>query len=198
MPVRCKARTRTPASFPSTPARCSPCPACARWLPQTTSRPYPTPTLEPDGDYLQNGWRDSIYPMAERMGVRIVLPSVSPQPYTKLAFEGALAARDEGKAEAYNHRMFTAFFQDELDIGNADVLGDCAAEIGMDRKNFRAALDDSLHRQECEEQLRFGRDILAINSVPTFVIDNRLGIPGMVPKETLVSVFRDQLAAAAD
>ncbi|MDP7343921.1 MAG: DsbA family oxidoreductase [Alphaproteobacteria bacterium] len=167
------------------------------WMPFEL-RPYPTPTLEPDGDYLQNGWRDSIYPMAERMGVRIVLPSVSPQPYTKLAFEGALAARDEGKAEAYNHRMFTAFFQDELDIGNADVLGDCAAEIGMDRKNFRAALDDSLHRQECEEQLRFGRDILAINSVPTFVIDNRLGIPGMVPKETLVSVFRDQLAAAAD
>ena len=167
------------------------------WMPFEL-RPYPTPTLEPDGDYLQNGWRDSIYPIAERMGVHIVLPRVSPQPYTKLAFEGALAARDEGKADEYNHRMFTAFFQDELDIGNADVLADCAAEIGMDGKGFRAALDDGLHKQECEEQLRFWRDMLGINSVPTFVIDNRLGIPGMVPKETLVSVFRDQLAAAAD
>ena len=87
--------------------------------------------------------------------------------------------------------MFTAFFQDELDIGDAEVLSDCAAEIGLDKKDFRAALDDGLHRQECEEQLRFGRDILAINSVPTFVIDNRLGIPGMVPKDTLISVFRE-------
>jgi predicted DsbA family dithiol-disulfide isomerase len=160
------------------------------WMPFEL-RPYPTPTLEPEGDYLQSGWRDSVYPMAERMGVRIVLPSVSPQPYTRIAFEGALWARDRSKADAYNHRMFTAFFQDELDIGDAEVLSDCAAEIGLDKKDFRAALDGSLHRQECEEQLRFGRDILAINSVPTFVIDNRLGIPGMVPKDALISVFRE-------
>jgi len=167
------------------------------WMPFEL-RPYPTPTLEPEGDYLQSGWRQSIYPIAERMGVRIVLPRVSPQPYTRLAFEGALEARDQGKADAYNHRMFTAFFQDELDIGNADVLSDCAAEIGLDKKNFRAALDNRLHSQECEQQLSLGRDRLAINSVPTFVIDNRIGIPGMVPKDTLVSVFREQLAAVTE
>ncbi|MEE8173406.1 MAG: DsbA family oxidoreductase [Alphaproteobacteria bacterium] len=167
------------------------------WMPFEL-RPYPTPTLEPEGDYLQSGWRQSVYPMAERMGVRIVLPRVSPQPYTRLAFEGAIAARDQGNADAYNHRMFTAFFQDEMDIGDAEVLSDCAAEIGLDREKFRAALDSRLHRQECEEQLRLGRELLAINSVPTFVIDNRLAIPGMVPKDALVSVFRDQLTAVAE
>ena len=167
------------------------------WMPFEL-RPYPTPTLEPEGDYLQSGWRQSIYPMAERMGVRIVLPRVSPQPYTRLAFEGALEARDQGKAAAYNHRMFTAFFQDELDIGNVDVLSDCAAEIGLDREIFRVALDNRLHSQECEQQLSLGRDRLQINSVPTFVIDNRLGIPGLVPKDSLVSVFREQLAAVAE
>ncbi len=167
------------------------------WMPFEL-RPYPTPTLEPEGDYLQSGWRESVYPMAERMGVRIVLPHVSPQPYTRLAFEGAIAARDQGKADAYNHRMFTAFFQDEMDIGDAEVLSDCAAEIGLDREKFRAALDRRLHRQECEEQLRLGRELLAINSVPTFVIDNCLAIPGMVPKDALVSVFRDQLTAVAE
>jgi predicted DsbA family dithiol-disulfide isomerase len=167
------------------------------WMPFEL-RPYPTPTLEPEGDYLQSGWQQSVYPIAERMGVHIVLPRVSPQPYTRLAFEGAIEARNQGQADAYNHRMFAAFFQDELDIGNADVLSDCAAEIGLDKKNFRAALDDDLHRQECEQQLLFGRDKLAINSVPTFVIDNRLGIPGLVPKDALVSVFREQLDAAAE
>ena len=167
------------------------------WMPFEL-RPFPTPTLEPEGDYLQGGWQQSVYPMAERMGVHIVLPRVSPQPYTRLAFEGALEARDQGKAGAYNHRMFTAFFQDELDIGDADVLSDCAAEIGLDKTNFHAALGDGLHRQECEEQLRRGRESLAINSVPTFVLDNRLGIPGLVPKDALVSVFRKQLAAVAE
>ena len=90
------------------------------------------------------------------------------------------------------------FFQDELDIGNADVLSDCAAEIGLDKMNFRAASDNRLHSQECGHQLTLGRDRLRINSVPTFVVDNRLGIPGMVPKDALVSMFREQLAAVAE
>ena len=136
--------------------------------------------------------------MAERLGVPIVLPRVSPQPYTRLAFEGAIEAREQGQADAYNHRMFTAFFQDELDIGNADVLSDCAHEIGWDQEKFRAALDNSSHSYTCEKQLRIGRDILAINSVPTLVIDNRIGIPGMVAKDVLVSVFREHSAQATE
>ena len=47
------------------------------WMPFEL-RPSPTPTLEPEGDYLKDGWRDSVFPMAERMGVHIVLPKVSP------------------------------------------------------------------------------------------------------------------------
>ena len=167
------------------------------WMPFEL-RPAPTPTLEPDGDYLQSGWRDSVYPMAEQMGVHIVLPKVSPQPYTRLAFEGALVARDRGKADQYNHRMFTAFFQDELDIGVADVLGDCAVEIGLYKQDFREALDSGVYSKECEQQLILGRDVMGINSVPTFVLNSRIGIPGMVPKETLLSVFREQLTAAAE
>lgn len=163
------------------------------WMPFEL-RPYPASTLEPDGDYLQTSWRESIYPLAEKMGVPIVLPRVSPQPYTRLAFEGALYARDRGQAEAYNHRMFTAFFQDELDIGDATVLADCAGAVGLDRRDFRAALDGGVYREECAGQLELARDVLEINSVPTFVIDRRLGVPGLVPKSTLVTIFREQLA----
>jgi predicted DsbA family dithiol-disulfide isomerase len=165
------------------------------WMPFEL-RAAPTPTLEPSGDYLKDGWRDSVYPMAESMGVHIVLPKVSPQPYTRLTFEGALVARDMGKANDYHHRMFTAFFQDELDIGKADVLADCAAEIGLDKQAFRAALDSGQSADECELHLRMGREI-GINSVPTFVLNSRYGLPGMVPKETLLSVFREQIATDA-
>ena len=165
------------------------------WMPFEL-RAYPTPTLAPEGDYLQSGWRDSIYPLAAKMGVHIVLPGVSPQPYTRMAFEGALFARDFGKAGAYNHRMFTAFFQDELDIGDPDVLTECAGELGLDRQDFRDALDARTYKEECGQQLDLGRKIWDVNSVPTFVIDGRLGIPGMVPKSTLVTLFREQLAKA--
>ncbi len=161
------------------------------WMPFEL-RPHPAPTLEPDGDYLQSGWKNSVFPMAEKMGVHIVLPRVSPQPYTRLAFEGSLFARDCGEADAYNSRMFTAFFQDELDIGNADVLTACAGEIGLDPKEIRAALDGKTYSDECGALLQRAYQI-GINSVPTFVLDNRYAIPGMVPKDTLVGVFREQL-----
>jgi predicted DsbA family dithiol-disulfide isomerase len=163
------------------------------WMPFEL-RPHPTPTLEVDGDYLQSGWKKNVYPMAEKMGVRIVLPNVSPQPYTRLAFEGSLFARDNGKAWEYNSRMFTAFFQDELDIGKVDVLTECAVEVGLDGDAFRKALDDGTYKEECGALLQNAYQI-GINSVPTFVLNERFAVPGMLPKETLVEVFKEQLAA---
>lgn len=57
------------------------------WMPYEL-RPYPNETLKPEGDYLQNTWKQSVYPMAERMGIDIILSKVSPQLNTNLAFEG--------------------------------------------------------------------------------------------------------------
>ena len=59
-------------------------------------RPSPAPTLRPDGPYLQTAWKNSVYPLARRMGVEIRLPSVTPQPYTRLAFEGLEFAKKHG------------------------------------------------------------------------------------------------------
>lgn len=160
-------------------------------------RPYPTQTLEPEGEYLQTAWQQSVYPTAARMGVPIVLPKVSPQPYSRLAFEGALFARDHGQAAAYNHRMFTAFFQDERDIGDVDVLTALAEEIGLDGTAFRAALETRAYETECGALLRHATETLGISSVPTFVIAGRYAIPGLVPKDTLVDVFRRAIAARA-
>ena len=63
-------------------------------------RPEPVPTLLPEGDYLQRAWSQSVYPIARRMGVPIVLPDVSPQPRTTLAFEGYQFARAHRKGRS--------------------------------------------------------------------------------------------------
>src|SRR5690242_8984776 len=98
-------------------------------------RPEPTPTLRPEGDYLQKAWEKNIYPMAERFGVEMRLPTVSPQPHTRLAHEGMLFARQHGgddKANAYNDAVFRGFFVDSKDIGDPDVLARIAESIGLD------------------------------------------------------------------
>ena len=91
-------------------------------------------------------------------------------------------------------RIFTAFFQDGLDIGKQSILESCAAEIGLDSNKFRSDLSSGRFRSECQRQLLIGRELLKISSVPTFIINNDVRIPGVLSKETLVSIFEKQLS----
>ncbi|MEV4222369.1 DsbA family oxidoreductase [Nonomuraea sp. NPDC049725] len=162
------------------------------WMPFEL-RPEPVPTLEPEGDYLQNIWKQTIYPMAERMGVGIHLPDVSPQPYTRLAFEGYQYAREHGDAEAYNDRLLRAFFEDGLDIGDLDVLADLAAELGLDAEEFRAALLDGRYGEAHRAALQQAQD-LQIRSVPTIIVDGTYRIEG-VPRPDALREVLDRLEA---
>ena len=163
-----------------------------RWMPFEL-RPHPTPTLEPEGDYLRTSWARSVFPMAEAMGVPIVLPKVSPQPYTRLAFEGHLFAAAAGKSAEYTHRMFTAFFQDEVDIGDAKVLTGLASELGLDADAFARALDRGDHAAEHARLLRYGTQERGIRAVPTFMIGG-IRQEGVVPAETLAAAIRHAAA----
>lgn len=147
------------------------------WMPFEL-RPEPAPTLRPEEDYLTSTWRRSVYPLAEGMGVPITLPSVSPQPYSRLAFEGLHHARARGLAGAYNDRVFRAFFQEDRDIGDPDVLADLAAGIGLDAEAFRRDLRDGMHREAHREALKAAR-ALGVTAVPTFVVNGRAftGLP---------------------
>ena len=91
------------------------------WMPFEL-RPFPTPTLKPEDEYLPRVWESSVYPMAESLGLEVSLPTVSPQPYTHFAFEGYQFAKEQEKGEEYSNRVFEAFFKEDKDIGNIDVL----------------------------------------------------------------------------
>jgi len=158
------------------------------WMPFEL-RPAPNPTLRPEGQYLQQAWRNSVYPMAERMGVEIRLPRVSPQPHTDLAFEGFHYAKEHGKGNEYDDRMLRAFFQEELDIGNVDVLVKLAGEIGLDETNLRDALASHNYRQTQQQALQHAQEI-GIEAVPTFLIGNRV-LTGVQDRETLERAIKE-------
>ncbi len=146
-------------------------------------RPQPSPTLRPEGDYLQSTWERVVYPMAERMGVPIVLPAVSPQPYSRLAFEGFAYAAEHGVGQRYTERTFRAFFVEQRDIGRPEVLADVAAELGLDADDFRAALDSGRYSEAHEQALRRARQ-MQITIVPTFLFDGQR-LEGMPSAESL-------------
>ncbi len=150
------------------------------WMPYEL-RPDPQPTLRPDGEYLERVWRDSVYPMAERLGIPIKLPNISPQPHTGLAFEGYQYALSQGQGPAYTHRMFTAFFQEERNIGDLSVLTELAEELRFEALDFRYALESRKYRERHRQALRHAQEEMHITVVPTlFKGNHRLeGLPSL-------------------
>lgn len=114
------------------------------------------------------------------MGINIVLPNVSSQPYTHLAFEEY--AKVKGKGNEYNDCILRAFFQEEQDIGNIDVLTKLAGEIGLDEKEYRTALENRTYREEHQKALQHAYNEADITAVPTFIIGDTV-VAGIRSKE---------------
>lgn len=156
-------------------------------------RPYPTETLKPEGDYLQTTWKNSVYPMADHFGVKMVLPRVSPQPYTHLAFEGYQYAKEKGKGNEYNHRMLKAFFQEEQDIGSIDVLTKLAGELELNEQEYHEVLETRKYKEVHQKALQHAYSEANIQAVPTFFIGDTK-VQGMRSKDDLVQIIEDEMA----
>ncbi|GAB3540284.1 DsbA family protein [Pontibacter brevis] len=161
------------------------------WMPFEL-RPYPNPTLKPEENYLQTTWQNSVYPMAEQLDINIVLPKVSPQPHTHRAFEGYQYAKEKGLGEAYTHRMFTAFFQEEQDLGDIEILTRLAKEVGLDEEEFRAAVESGKYKKAHLKALRHAYEEVGVTAVPTFIIGNKK-VRGLLREEDLRRLIEQEL-----
>ena len=142
-------------------------------------RPDPVPTLRVGDPYLPHIWKHSVYPLAERLGVAIKLPAISPQPRTGSAFEVFAMAEEQGLGHAFSMRALRAFFQEEMDIGNPEILADLGASVGLKREAVLDALAKGTYREQHQEALRHAREDMEITSVPTIVVGTQVfrGVP---------------------
>ena len=142
-------------------------------------RPDPVPTLRPEDEYLPRVWKDSVYPMAERLGFDITLPTVSPQPRTEKAFMVFQLAKQKGLAEEYSEAMFKAFFQQDRNIGDDEEIIDVATSVGLKREDVEQALTDEELRAKHRAELEHAVKDLGVNSVPSIFVNGELvrGVP---------------------
>lgn len=139
-------------------------------------RPEPVPTLDPRGDYLQNAWKNSVYPLAERLGVTMRLPPV--QPRTRLAHEAAHWARSGGRFDDYHAELFRAFFERGEDIGDVEVLTSLAAALGLRGDSLRRALEAREFEKSVLEDEREA-EAAGVGGVPAFVANGRAALSGV-------------------
>ena len=149
-------------------------------------RPEPVATLDPGGEYLQRVWRDSVYPLSERLGVTMRLPPM--QPRSRRAHEAPRWARERGHFDEYPAAVFRAFFERGEDIGDVGVLMGLAQELRLDGAALRSALD----RREYEGNVLADEreaEVLGIGGVPAFVAGRRVILSGVQPVEDLKEVI---------
>ena len=89
---------------------------------------------------------------SEEIRIDMRLPRVSPHPYTHLAFEGCQFAKERGLGNEYHHRVFTAFFQEEQNIEDIDVLTKLAVEVGLPEAEFKDALVTRKYKENIKKQ----------------------------------------------
>jgi predicted DsbA family dithiol-disulfide isomerase len=115
-------------------------------------------------------WAKDLIPFCESLGMDVHFPpNVVPRPYTTLAWEGYHYAADQGKGEEYSSLMYTAYFTEELDIGDPEVLISLAQRIGLDGDAFRKVLEERTYKEIHEKSLETAK-ALEVKGVPTIWI----------------------------
>lgn len=122
-----------------------------------------TPT---DMDARKDAWK-RIAALAEAEGLPINPPSIFTN--SRAALLGCEYAREKGRPEEFEERVYRAYFVDGENIGDEKVLARCAGDAGLDAAEFATAIWSPRY------DLRLKNNALAANQrqvtgVPTFFI----------------------------
>ena len=84
--------------------------------------------------------------------------------------------------------LFKAYFEDGLDLGDLDILVECANRAGLDQELARKFLLSEEGRQEVVASDVYARR-LGINGVPCFIVNRKYAVSGAQPPSAFVEVF---------
>lgn len=112
---------------------------------------------------------------------------------TLLAHRLLVFAETVGLQKELKERFLAAYFTEGKAIGDLDVLIALAVEAGLDEAACRAWIEDGSGRDEVLEHLDFAANN-GLTSVPTFVFDRQVAVPGAQKSELFLEVLEKQLA----
>ena len=134
---------------------------------------------------------------AKALGLDMKLPpAVCPRPYTRLAFEGLFFAEEKGKEAVYADLAYRAYFEEELDIGDLDVLCRLAQRAGLDAEEFRGALTAGVYTQRVKEAVDYSRNELKVSGIPSIYLNGERISVEKYTKEEMIQILQEGQAAA--
>ena len=133
------------------------------------------------------GYVDNMREMARQSGIDMKRPALIPN--TRKAHEATEYARDNGRLWEFHRAVFKAYWEDERNIGDVDVLADAVSSCGLDAGGLRGALADGRYADRVREQIEWGR-AAGVTGVPTVIFNERFAVVGAQDYEVFADVAR--------
>ena len=105
--------------------------------------------------------------MADAAGIRMKSPEVLAN--SRLALEANEFAGECGKQEAFEERVYRAYFDEGLNIGLRGVIADLAADVGIDKGDLDAAIESNRYSMRLKNNALVARQ-RGVDGVPTFFL----------------------------
>lgn len=122
------------------------------------------------------GYVDNLRQTAREAGIDMKRPPLVPN--TRKAHEATeFVSEMGGNVWAVHRALFRAYFEEEQNIGDTDVVVATCAAVGVDADALRAVLDDGRYREEIERQMQWSR-AQGIGGVPTVIFNMRFALTG--------------------
>lgn len=153
-------------------------------------RPEGSPEPPPEyKEYVERSFRESVKPMSEELGLTMNLPTQQPQ--TRLTHEAVAFAVDNNvtASDAYITEVFKAYWEEDLDIGDIDVLCTLADRVDVDGAAMRQALENRDFNDYVTEKIELAR-AYGISAVPSLIVENKFLLRGLTSEEHLLKAIR--------
>ena len=98
--------------------------------------------------------------------------------------------QDPGKAVALKQALFRAYFTDNENVADRDVLARIAQAIGLDGNHARRMLEGGEYADEVRGQEQRWQEA-GIHSVPATIVNGQYLIPGGQPPEVFENALRE-------
>ncbi len=134
-------------------------------------KPKPPVKFNPDDPAVKK--RFELLSSASRaLDIDMKIPvNVNPRPVTRLAFEGWHYALEQGKGDEYADLMYRAYFVEEKDIGDIEVLRGLAERIGLNGEEYVKVIESGKYTETVLAKDNASRNELKVKGVPTIYID---------------------------
>jgi 2-hydroxychromene-2-carboxylate isomerase len=126
--------------------------------------------------------RKDLADWASLAGLKIARPTIFPVNSVK-AMRGCILLEGDGKLVAFARAVFKAYWTDDRDIADANVLADICAQVGIDRPAFFAGISDQtiknklkLNTDELIERGGFGSPTMFLDRDDMYFGNDRLAL----------------------